>query len=76
MPTRLAVDRAVAAALGEALTEDGVASAVLDAVCDHLGAVTASLWLLIPDRGEPVLGYERNGHPAAVAHLPAGAGRA
>jgi serine phosphatase RsbU (regulator of sigma subunit) len=76
VPSRLAVVRAVASALGPARTEDEVASAVLHGVGEHLGAVTASLWLLTPDRSELVLSYERNADPAAVARfarIPMGA---
>jgi serine phosphatase RsbU (regulator of sigma subunit) len=67
--SRLAVVRAVASALGPARTETEVASAVLHGVSEHLGAITASLWLLTPDRSELVLAHERNADPAAVARF-------
>jgi serine phosphatase RsbU (regulator of sigma subunit) len=67
LPSRLAVVRAVASALGSSRTEDEVAEAVLDAVCTHLDAVTTSLWLMTPDGAGLRLTHERNGDPRAVA---------
>lgn len=69
MPTRLAVVRAVAAALGTARTEDEVADAVLNAVGTHLDASTATLWLLTADGTHVVLAYERNADPEAIARF-------
>ncbi len=65
----LAVVRAVAADLGAAGTEEEVASAVLHAVGTQLGAATASLWLLTPDRRHLLLAYERDIHPLAVTRF-------
>ena len=67
MPTRLAVVRAVAAALGTARTEREVADAVLTAVAEHLNAVTATIWLLQGD--DLVMVYESGLDPVALAKV-------
>jgi serine phosphatase RsbU (regulator of sigma subunit) len=67
VPSRLAVVRAVAAALGTARTEHEVGEALLTAVAEHLGAVTASIWLV---QGEDlILVQSRNAHPVTLAHF-------
>jgi serine phosphatase RsbU (regulator of sigma subunit) len=68
VPTRLAVVRAVAAALGTARTEHEVGEAVLNAVAEHLGAVTATIWLVQGD--ELVLVHSRNADPEVLVRLP------
>lgn len=65
MPSRLAVVRAVAAALGTARTEHEVGAALLTAVAEQLGAVTASIWLVEGD--DLVLVQSRNASPVTVA---------
>lgn len=69
MPNRLGVVRAVAAALGRARTEPEVADIVLNAVSIHLGACTASVWLISGDGTEMTLAYERNADPEAIARF-------
>lgn len=67
MPTRLAVVRAVAAALGTARTEREVGEALLTAVAGHLGAVTASIWLVEGD--DLVVVQSRNASPQTLAQF-------
>jgi len=69
VPSRLAVLRSVAAALGGATDQSEVADAVLRAVGEHLGAVTASVWLLTPDGRELHVAAQRNAHPEAMARF-------
>ncbi len=68
MPSRLAVVRAVAAALGTARTEHEVGDAVLNAVAEHLSAVTATIWLVQGD--DLVLAHSRNADPVVLERLP------
>ncbi|HEY7070091.1 MAG TPA: SpoIIE family protein phosphatase [Acidimicrobiales bacterium] len=68
MPSRLVVVREVAAALGTARTEPEVADAVLNAVAEHLGAVTASIWLVQGDA--LVLVHSRNADPIVYERIP------
>jgi GAF domain-containing protein len=65
--TRLAVVRAVAAALGTARTELEVGVALLTAVAGHLGAVTASIWLVEGD--DLVVVQSRNASPETMAQF-------
>ncbi len=67
MPSRLAVVRAVAAALGTARTEHEVGEALLNALAEHLGAVTASIWLVEGD--DLVLVRSRNADPETIAQF-------
>jgi GAF domain-containing protein len=67
VPSRLAVVRAVAAALGTARTEHEVGEALLTAVAEHLDAVTASIWLVEGD--DLVLVQSRNANPVTLAHF-------
>jgi serine phosphatase RsbU (regulator of sigma subunit) len=68
VPSRLAVVRAVAAALGTARTEPEVAEAVLNAVAEHLGALTATIWLV--QGGALVLVHSRNADPIVLERIP------
>src|SRR5262245_22922978 len=67
MPSRLVVVRAVASALGTARTAHEVGAALLNAVAEHLGAVTASVWLVEGDH--LVLVQSRNANPVTVAQF-------
>jgi serine phosphatase RsbU (regulator of sigma subunit) len=67
VPTRLAVVRAVAAALGTAHTERDVGEALLTAVAGHLGAVAASIWLVEGD--DLVVVQSRNASPETLAQF-------
>src|SRR5262245_32726762 len=67
MSTRLAVVRAVAEWLGTARTTDDVGEALLSAMAEHLGAVTASVWLVSGD--DLVLVQARNGDPVTLARF-------
>jgi serine phosphatase RsbU (regulator of sigma subunit) len=69
VPIRLALLRAIAAALGPARTEPEVADAVLDAVATYLDAVAATLWLVTPDGTELELAYQRNAHPDVLSRF-------
>ena len=68
MPNRLVVVREVAAALGTARTANEVGEAVLDAVAEHLGAVTATIWLV--QRDDLVLVHSRNADPVVLERMP------
>jgi serine phosphatase RsbU (regulator of sigma subunit) len=65
----LGLVRAVAASLAGARTVEEVAAAILDAVCGALDAVTASVWLVDPDRDVLRLTFERNAHPEVLVKL-------
>jgi serine phosphatase RsbU (regulator of sigma subunit) len=68
MPTRLAVVREVAATLGTARTEHDVGDAVLNAVAEHLSAVTSTIWLVQGD--DLVLVHSRNADPVVLERIP------